>query len=579
MAMLKFKKGLYANLPAVSASSVGTVYVTTDEKAMYVDVSATERIRLGQIITYASKDHFVKYLENVAPPYDTQAFYYVADVNALLKWDGTNNKWIQINSTAAVTEAVEKAQAAANVAQAAANAAKDAADAAQKDATQAIADAKAANDNANTRVLTTDFDSFKTTNSAAIAEAKKAGTDAASAASAAQSTADSAVAKAEAAQVTADKKADKKHASESTDYGVGNSTLYGHVKLSDAVNSTSGVSDGIAATPAAVKSAKDAADAAKQAADNNAATITAQGTRIDDLENAIGSGGSIGTDVANLKDIVGDASKGLVKEVADLQTAVGDSTSGLIKDVADLKAKDTALEESINNLTATVTANATTAANATKAVDDKLGTGFSSTNTVAKAISDAKTEATNANNSLKTELTADINKKADQSDLDDLTTEVGTKASTAALDQAKSDLQDELKAHIKAANAMKYMGTVDMVSDLPTSDVSIGDTYVATGDMTVGGQTVYTGDLLIANGTENDDNIITSGLTWQVVGTGYSSTKDPKLVIKDNAIELQNAANGSLGKVAIAGSDDSNIVVSYDSANSKITVGMTWGEF
>jgi hypothetical protein len=49
---------------------------------------------------------------------------------------------------------------------------------AQKDATQALADAKAADDNANTRVLETAFTEFKATNSEAIAAAKKAGDDA-----------------------------------------------------------------------------------------------------------------------------------------------------------------------------------------------------------------------------------------------------------------------------------------------------------------------------------------------------------------------------------------------------------------
>lgn len=54
------------------------------------------------------------------------------------------------------------------------------------------------------------------------------------------------------------------HASTGTGYGTGNSSNYGHLKLSDAVNSTSGVSGGVAATPAAVKTAYDLA-AGKQA--------------------------------------------------------------------------------------------------------------------------------------------------------------------------------------------------------------------------------------------------------------------------------------------------------------------------
>lgn len=53
--------------------------------------------------------------------------------------------------------------------------------------------------------------------------------------------------------------APKNHASTENIYGLGSDTNYGHVKLSDAVNSTSGVSGGIAATPVAVKAAYDLA--------------------------------------------------------------------------------------------------------------------------------------------------------------------------------------------------------------------------------------------------------------------------------------------------------------------------------
>ena len=47
------------------------------------------------------------------------------------------------------------------------------------------------------------------------------------------------------------------HASPSSTYGVGNSSNYGHLKLSDSITSTSGESSGVAATPAAVKAAAD----------------------------------------------------------------------------------------------------------------------------------------------------------------------------------------------------------------------------------------------------------------------------------------------------------------------------------
>ena len=50
------------------------------------------------------------------------------------------------------------------------------------------------------------------------------------------------------------------HADASPTYGAGNASKYGHVKLSDATNSTSGASGGTAATPKAVKAAYDLAN-------------------------------------------------------------------------------------------------------------------------------------------------------------------------------------------------------------------------------------------------------------------------------------------------------------------------------
>ena len=52
-------------------------------------------------------------------------------------------------------------------------------------------------------------------------------------------------------------KAPKAHASTVTTYGTGSSTNYGHVKLSASTNSSSGTSSGVAATPSAVKAVYD----------------------------------------------------------------------------------------------------------------------------------------------------------------------------------------------------------------------------------------------------------------------------------------------------------------------------------
>lgn len=54
-------------------------------------------------------------------------------------------------------------------------------------------------------------------------------------------------------------KAPKDHSTSATTYGLGSSAYYGHVKLSDQTNSSSGSFQGVAATPKAVKAAYDLA--------------------------------------------------------------------------------------------------------------------------------------------------------------------------------------------------------------------------------------------------------------------------------------------------------------------------------
>ena len=74
--LLNFKKGLRANLPSTKVA--GTIYVTTDERAMYVDLDANRRIRLGDFNVYEN---------NAALQAETQfsetALYYVKDTGIL----------------------------------------------------------------------------------------------------------------------------------------------------------------------------------------------------------------------------------------------------------------------------------------------------------------------------------------------------------------------------------------------------------------------------------------------------------------------------------------------------------------
>ena len=99
MALLKFKKGVYADL-ATTAKSEGTVYITTDEKAMYVDINDNTRIRIGQIITLTQSEW-----ENMPGPFSEDVFYYITNINALIRWNGM--KWVQINSTKDLSDRIK----------------------------------------------------------------------------------------------------------------------------------------------------------------------------------------------------------------------------------------------------------------------------------------------------------------------------------------------------------------------------------------------------------------------------------------------------------------------------------------
>ena len=94
MATVNFKKGLLANLPVTYTE--GTFYVTTDERAIYLDVSNTDRVRLGDFQEFANLETLQ---ENTNP--STSALYYVTDINCLAKWNGTG--YVQINRDTGMT--------------------------------------------------------------------------------------------------------------------------------------------------------------------------------------------------------------------------------------------------------------------------------------------------------------------------------------------------------------------------------------------------------------------------------------------------------------------------------------------
>ena len=99
MANVAFKKGLLASLPSTYAE--GTFYVTTDERAMYLDVDNSTRIRLGDFQEFAN----LSALQANTNP-STTALYYITDLNVLAKWNGTSYVQINLDTGATSVEVV-----------------------------------------------------------------------------------------------------------------------------------------------------------------------------------------------------------------------------------------------------------------------------------------------------------------------------------------------------------------------------------------------------------------------------------------------------------------------------------------
>ena len=88
--MINFRMGELANLQALTTKTPGTIYVTTDERAMYLDVDASTRIRLGNAIITVNK---VTELANVQP-WQAGTMYYATEDDVLVLYTGSEFKLV-----------------------------------------------------------------------------------------------------------------------------------------------------------------------------------------------------------------------------------------------------------------------------------------------------------------------------------------------------------------------------------------------------------------------------------------------------------------------------------------------------
>lgn len=88
---IRFKQGSLAALGSQAISN-GTLWFTTDEAAIYLDVN-NERVRFGDYITVDR----VSALPAAGHAYES-ALYYAKEENILARWDKTASKWVQLNA-------------------------------------------------------------------------------------------------------------------------------------------------------------------------------------------------------------------------------------------------------------------------------------------------------------------------------------------------------------------------------------------------------------------------------------------------------------------------------------------------
>lgn len=578
MANLKFKYGSFGNLgwdlskdKNIDLSKgvpfdEGTVYVTKDERSMFIDLDGKRQRIEGSVQYYTSIDEF-----NANPPYNNNTLYYFQkikqndkeNVNALMAYDATTQEWVQINVSLADFTALAKKV-----------------DGIKGDATslsQAIAGLDA-------RITPVEKD---------LADLiKKVGT----------LETNLGKAQGDIAQIKSDA-----------------STLSG--KVDDNTKEIANVKESVSTLSQTVTEEKGKLATLTETVTGLNETVGGHTSSISTLDNTVKD---LGSRLDTVEDDINNNSTGIKKSIA----TINEQITTLNRDKAtkdELAEINNTLTESINTNTASIAANAE-AISGLQAADTALGNRVTATensiNTINEnitAIGQKNDEQDQSIGSLTTGLgTANSNIETLQTTTQNLTKDLGTaqgditslKSTTQSLttdltaakgnittlqkdkadktevtkqiNAAKTELTGNLNEHIQAANAMTFKGTINNESDLPKTNVRIGDTWVlAEGQTDQTGTTVgaSAGDFFIASGEENANGIITGTVTWNHVKSGYDEAFDPDWlneVTNSSSDKTEENPDGVLGSLKttlrnFAGKPLSSTTIATASHNISIT--------
>lgn len=606
--MLQFKMGLHANLP--TTKQAGTVYVTTDEQAMYVDINDNDRIRLSDIIQVET----VNKLRDMAPKYSSTALYYVIDENALLKYTGngtTTHTWKQVNSVSDVQASVTKLTTDVSTLQGEMKSVKDALNGTPAgegveattgliervgDVEDAISGegglearltAAEGNIGKNAQAITGINDAIGADGTAGTVKGRiktletELGTTKSNLTSLSQTvgnaegglvkdvadvtkTANDATALlGDADDTKTDATAFGKIAGLREDLGTAQGDI---TNLKNSVNTINNTE--LPTIKGDVKGNKDAIAELKAAVGEGAEGLAGKVTSIEDTLNGKGENpglvAKVSTAESNITTLQTDLNNLVKKDgvIDGLEVEIGQNKSdiGKVSGVANQNKTDIeGLTTRVGNLE-TADTQIIAAANTLKGRVDGIDTAIGSDNVA---------------DSIKGRLKAVEDKAATNlSDITKLKGDKDTAGSVAyAVDQAEQRLNTKIANDINAANAMDYKGAIEAVSELDSkTGVKAGDTYVLT--KTAGDNKA--GDLFIASG-EEVNGVITGTVTWNHVKTGYDASLEPTLGTSGDKITLTTHAGEAKGHVQFVAAANSSATVEVDA--NVVTVGMAWGSF
>ena len=139
----------------------------------------------------------------------------------------------------------------------------------------------------------------------------------------------------------------------------------------------------------------------------------------------------------------------------------------------------------------------------------------------------------------------------------------------------------QIDSKFKGLNGMTYKGTVGTAAlqNLPTSNVSSGDTYMVAADTTVNSKAVKKGDLFIATGEEGADGYIaSSGITWTHVPSGddsyQNSTYEGNATPGSNKWGIKEVSGSSVGDIQLVAGTNMSISSKLGGADENITASM-----